>query len=177
MLTLDYVKEHLNEIERDDFLDKRFTNRFLDYVPCEEWKDFGYNLIEGAEAPTPKEWTEEIKNEFLKLVSKPYVTRISILGGCPLAAENREDVLKLVKEIRDLYPEKKIWLFTGYKWENIFDSLDGRKKIVELCDVLVDGPFEEDKKDLTLKFRGSKNQRLIDVQASLKNGEVALLAL
>ena len=59
MLTLDYVKEHLNEIERDDFLDKRFTNRFLDYVPCEEWKDFGYNLIEGAEAPTPKEWTEE----------------------------------------------------------------------------------------------------------------------
>ena len=124
-----------------------------------------------------KEWTEEVKNEFLKLASKPYVTRISILGGCPLAAENREDVLKLIKEIRDLYPDKKIWLFSGYVWENIFSSLDGREKVVELCDVLIDGPFEEDKKDLTLKFRGSKNQRVIDVQASLKNGEVTLWTL
>ena len=124
-----------------------------------------------------KEWTEEVKNEFLKLASKTYVTRISILGGCPLAIENREDVFELVKEIRDLYPDKKIWLYTGYTWEEIFTSFDCRQKIVELCDVLVDGQFEEDKKDLTLKFRGSKNQRLIDVQASLKNGEVTLWTL
>lgn len=59
MLTLDYVKEHINDIERDDFLDRRFTSRLLDFIPCEEWEQFGFSLKEDAEVPTPKEWTLE----------------------------------------------------------------------------------------------------------------------
>lgn len=66
-----------------------------------------------------KEWTSEIKNEFIKLANKPYIKRISILGGEPLAKENVDEVKKLVNEIRILLPEKTIWLYTGFKWEDI----------------------------------------------------------
>ena len=135
-----------------------------------------------------KEWTKEIENDFLDLINKPYVKRISVLGGEPLAYENIDDVLKLLIKIKANYPNKKIWLYTGYKIEEIGfcramhdfvkgnrsfqEALDNEEKnlirqmIISQCDVLVDGQFEEDKKDLALKFRGSSNQRVIDVQLS-----------
>jgi anaerobic ribonucleoside-triphosphate reductase activating protein len=132
-----------------------------------------------------KEWTEEVENKFLELASRPYIKRISILGGEPLAKENVHDVMILIHKIRTLYPEKKIWLYTGYTWENatlefgeIVHSHNGERHsrhcVVEMCDVLVDGQFVESQKDITLKFRGSSNQRLIDVQQTLDKGEVVL---
>lgn len=134
-----------------------------------------------------KEWTPEIEEEFIKLVKRPYIKRISILGGEPLADENVSDVLKLVNKIRILFPTKSIWLYTGYTWESIFspvvtDELNPerdmlilkRQSVVSICDVLVDGRFEEDKKDLSLRFKGSTNQRLINVVDSLKEGEIVL---
>jgi anaerobic ribonucleoside-triphosphate reductase activating protein len=132
-----------------------------------------------------KEWTEDIKNKFLELAEKPYIKRISILGGEPLSKENINDIRKLINDIRTLFPYKKIWLYTGFTYENstlglgeIVHSHNGdrfnRHVVIEMCDVLVDGQFEEDKKDLTLKFRGSSNQRVIDVQESLKQNKVVL---
>ena len=134
-----------------------------------------------------KNWTQEVENKFLELIDRPYVNRISILGGEPLANENVKDVCSLVNKIKFTFPDKTIWLFTGYTWNQIFypittDDLDSdrdtiincRKQIVEACDVLVDGQFEEDKKDLKLKFKGSANQRVISIQESLKQNKVVL---
>ena len=133
-----------------------------------------------------KEWTEEIKKEFLTLINRPYIKRVSILGGEPLANENVHDVLTLVKEIKHQYPDKEIWLYSGFKFETIINLvtddlnterdyiLNCRKEILNYIDILVDGRFEEDKKDLTLKFRGSSNQRVIDVKKSLEQNKVVL---
>ena len=134
-----------------------------------------------------KKWTKEKKDLFLKLIENEYVERVSILGGEPLANENVETILELVKEIRMNFPEKKIWIYTGYKIESILvpivtDNLDFnrdyileiRKNVLDYIDVLVDGQFEEDKKDLMLKWKGSKNQRVIDVRETLKNKKIVL---
>ena len=115
-----------------------------------------------------KEWTEATKERFLELINRPYITRVSILGGEPLADENIKDVYELIKQIPS---GKKIWLFTGYAWENM-DSF--RKSVVNSVDVLVDGEFADELKDMTLPFRGSSNQRLIDVKETIKNGKVKL---
>lgn len=139
-----------------------------------------------------KEWTEEVKNKFLELSNRSYIKRISILGGEPLAEENIDDVLDLVNEIRLSCPQKSIWLYTGYTWEEIWDygiygtDLYGKpwksygilqiqmQEIIKQCNILVDGQYVEVQRDITLQYRGSKNQRLIDVKQSLQKGEVVL---
>lgn len=169
-----------------------------------------------------KEWTEETKNIFMKLIDRPYIRRISILGGEPLAEQNLDGVLSLIKEIREKYPifqnpnsenigksrvledenskeirisypEKTIWLYTGYTWNYImnyqpvetdeFDYIeesynDGvmkkRKEIISQVDVLIDGEYIDEQKDLTLSWRGSKNQHVIDVRQSLAQNKVIL---
>ena len=146
-----------------------------------------------------KEWTQEVKNEFLKLIDKPHITRVSILGGEPLADENYEDVLELIYDIRTHFHDKKIWLYTGFTLESIgwFKAMNHfvkgelnfqtaidneynnvyRRLIIENCDVLVDGQYIDELRDLTLKFRGSSNQRLIDVKKSLEQNEVVLWSI
>lgn len=132
-----------------------------------------------------KEWTEEIEDRFMKLIDRPYIKRVSFLGGECLAEQNIDEVLKLVNEIRNSYPNKTIWLYTGYSYSEIFRrqssclSQEGlnnfkRRKIVKLCDVLVDGRYIDEQKDIALKWRGSKNQNCIDVQQSLKQGRMVL---
>lgn len=161
-----------------------------------------------------KEWTEKTKNKFMELIDRPYIKRISILGGEPLAEQNLDDVLSLIKEIREKYPisqnhnsenigksrvledenskeirisfpEKTIWLYTGYSYSDIFRgqssclSQEGlnnfkRREIIKLCNIVVDGEYIDEQKDLTLKWRGSKNQRVIDVQQTLKQEKVVL---
>lgn len=153
-----------------------------------------------------KEWTEETKNKFITLIDRPYINRISILGGEPLAERNLDEVLSLIKEIRISYPEKSIWLYTGYHVfinypeshiqhkvilstrpnasTNIIydDELFFKKKeedrkrseIISLCDVLVDGRYIDEQRDLTLAYRGSKNQRVIDVQKTLAQNKIIL---
>lgn len=137
-----------------------------------------------------KEWTEEVKEKFLKLVDRPYIKRISILGGEPLAEENLDGVLDLVNRIRLLMSKKSIWLYTGYVFEDVmsrisydengaFFLLENDKKryqIISQCDVVVDGRYVDEQKDLALKWRGSKNQRVIDIQKSLQKGEIILWA-
>lgn len=131
-----------------------------------------------------KEWTEKTKNKFMELIDRPYIKRVSFLGGECLADQNLDEVLKLVKQIRISFPEKTIWLYTGYKIEDIFYpyiinqpmTCEQRKRIgvIRYVDILVDGEYIDEQKDLSLKFRGSKNQRVIDVKQSLKQGKVVL---
>ena len=120
-----------------------------------------------------KEWTKETKETFLSLADKPYIKRITILGGEPLAKQNVYDVIDLMKDIKSRFPDKTIWLYTGYRFQTItspaitdvFDPerdkyLSKRKEVLKYADVIVDGPFIESKKDITLKFRGSSNQNI-----------------
>lgn len=139
-----------------------------------------------------KEWTEETKNKFMELINRPYIKRVSFLGGECLAEQNLDEVLKLVQEIRISFPEKTIWLYTGFEWnqimnikvmqpifscedlENKIQNVLKRQEIIKQCDVLVDGEYIDEQKDLSLKFRGSSNQRVIDVKQSLTQNKVVL---
>ena len=121
-----------------------------------------------------KSWTEDSKKIFLISVLRAYIERVSILGGEPLADENFSDVLDLVQTIHERFSEKKIWIYTGYTWEELLND-EQKKEILPYINVLVDGRFQTDLKDLSLKFKGSSNQRVIDVQESLKSKEVILL--
>nr|DAV95086.1 MAG TPA: 4Fe-4S single cluster domain protein [Caudoviricetes sp.] len=165
-----------------------------------------------------KEWTEKTKNKFMELIDRPYIKRISILGGEPLAEQNLDDVLSLIKEIREKYPisqnhnsenigksrvledenskeirnsfpNKTIWLYTGYKFEQIKDAFIESKKwlqaswkhsaiirweIISNVDVLVDGEYIDEQKDLTLKWCGSRNQHVIDVKQSMAQNKMVL---
>ena len=112
---------------------------------------------------------EAAKEEVFAELEKNYISGITLSGGDPLYPGNRMDIRNLVKEIREKYPKKPIWMYTGYEWE-IVRSFD----ILKYVDVLVDGEYEKDKRDTQLHWRGSSNQRVIDVQESLKTGNVVL---
>lgn len=138
-----------------------------------------------------KEWTEEVKDKFMKLIDRPYIKRVSFLGGECLAEQNLDVVLDLIKEIRNSYPEKTIWLYTGFEWNSLMSKICQptfpdekfehdrnihmkRQKIISNIDVLVDGEYIDEQKDLTLKWRGSKNQRVINVKQSIAQNKIVL---
>ena len=125
-----------------------------------------------------REWTPETEETFFKLIDRPFVTRVSILGGEPLAEQNVETVRELVYKIKMKYTDKQIWVYTGNTYEDIaFEVGDPRRDVLTFIDVLVDGRFVLSKQDITgkyVKWAGSTNQRVIDVQESLKDGEVVL---
>lgn len=172
-----------------------------------------------------KEWTEETKNKFLELIDRPYIKRVSLLGGECLAIQNLGGVLSLIKEIREKYPtskndslenpykigvsdsdiskeirisfhEKSIWLYTGYEvdighlkitssgkttYKPTFIAKDDdsilsvvRSEILNNVDVIVDGRYIDDLRDVTLKWRGSSNQRVVDVRKSLEQNKIVL---
>lgn len=102
--------------------------------------------------------------ELLKLAKPRYIKGLSILGGEPLAPGNTVVVASICEEFKKAYPDKTIWLYTGYRWEDVKDLC-----AMKYVDVLVDGRFMEAEKDLTLRFRGSRNQRIIDVRKSENN--------
>ena len=112
---------------------------------------------------------EEAKKEIFDELEKDYVSGITFSGGDPLHEANIQTVTSLAREIRSRYPDKTIWLYTGYKWADIKD-----KEIVDYLDVLVDGRFEQSLKDNTLHWKGSANQLVIDVKNTRKIGEVVL---
>ena len=119
-----------------------------------------------------REFTNEDLQYILNNIDKFNVKRdLSILGGEPLCPENDEGIIKVCKTFKEKYPNKKIYMWTGYVVED-FD--DNQKQIFNYVDVLVDGKFEEDKKDLSLTMRGSRNQRVIDVKKTLFKQELVL---
>ena len=139
----------------------------------------------GSGIPFDKSAKQEIFTE----LSKDYISGITFSGGDPLHENNLDEVLKFVKEISISFPEKTIWLYTGFTWEDIMyrrmphppkytqtDFLQGnkRKEIISLCNVVVDGEYIDEQRDVTLKWRGSSNQRCIDVEQSLTKNKIVL---
>ena len=102
---------------------------------------------------------EEAEKELLEALEKDYISGITFTGGDPLHENNLEDVLNIVNKIRILLPEKTIWLYTGYELPEILKH-PLRKKVTSQCDIVVDGKYVEEKRDLTLKWAGSSNQRI-----------------
>lgn len=136
-----------------------------------------------------KEWTKDVEDKFIELASRPYIRRVSLLGGEPLAGQNLDGVLNLVNKIRLSLPNKTIWLYTGYDFDSIKHSFEESKKmlqapwkessikrwkIISQCDVLVDGRYIDSQRNPSLKWKGSENQRVIDIPESLKQGKVIL---
>ena len=122
---------------------------------------------------------EAVMDRILDLMAPDYIRGITYLGGEPFEPENQPGLLALSRRIREAYPEKSIWSFSGYLFDR--DILAGRlgpwevtRELLACLDVLVDGPFVASLKNLNLRFRGSSNQRLIDVPASLRTGAVVL---
>lgn len=117
-----------------------------------------------------KAFTEDTLNTILELSNKNHIKGLSILGGEPLDPKNIDDVIKLSKEFKSKYPNKTIWLWTGYTIDKICN-----KDILNYIDVLVDGQFDIKLKNITLKYKGSENQRVIDVKKSIKENKIILL--
>lgn len=123
-----------------------------------------------------KPFTQAVMDHILDLLRPSYVRGLTLLGGEPFEPQNQGPVVELLRQIKAQMPEKSIWAFSGYLFDR--DILSGRlgdtREYLRYLDVLVDGPFVEAKKNLSLRFRGSENQRLIDVPKSLASGQVVL---
>ena len=121
-------------------------------------------------------FTEEVMDSILEMLRPSYIRGLTLLGGEPFEPQNQSAVVQLLRKIKKEMPEKSIWAFSGYLFDK--DILSGRlgdcSEYLSYLDVLVDGPFVEAKKNLSLRFRGSENQRLIDVPASLAAGGIVL---
>lgn len=126
-----------------------------------------------------KPFTEETINYILKLMEPSYIKGITFLGGEPLEPKNQEGLLPLARAIKEKYPEKNIWCFTGFLFDKdvvgkMYDVIPTTKELLSYIDVIVDGKFEETLKDVRLKFKGSSNQRTINVPMSLKENKVVI---
>ncbi len=118
-------------------------------------------------------FTEEQIDQVINYLDHDYISGLSLLGGEPLEKQNQEGLLPLVKKVKEKFPNKNIWCYTGFDFEKdvvekMVPNNETTKELLKYIDVVVDGKFEEDKKDFSLRFRGSSNQRIIDVQESLK---------
>lgn len=118
-------------------------------------------------------FTEETMQELLYDLSKPYIKGCTLSGGHPLDPLNAPEVLKIVKRVKMVFPNKNIWIYSGYEWENIIKD-ETLREIMKYTDILVDGPYIDDLRDISLPFRGSSNQRIIDVQKSLVSNQIVL---
>lgn len=116
-----------------------------------------------------KKFDVAAKEQLFKLINRPQVQRFTILGGEPLIEENRQEVYLLLSEIKKNFPQKKVWLYSGYTFETIRQEFP---QIFEVIDIMVDGLFVDELKDMNLKFKGSSNQRVINVQESLRQNKI-----
>ena len=117
-----------------------------------------------------EEFTEEVIEKILELCKEDHIAGLSILGGEPMHPKNIEATTKLAKAFKEKYPEKTIWAWSGF----LFDEYVKDKEVAKYIDVLVDGQFVDELRNPTLKWKGSANQRVIDVKKSLKTGKVVL---
>ena len=118
-------------------------------------------------------FTDDTMQEILYDLSKPYIKGLTLSGGHPLDLINAPKVLEIVKRVKMVFPNKDIWIYSGYVWEDIIKD-DILKEILKRTNVLVDGAYIDELRDITLPFRGSSNQRIINVQESLNQNKVIL---
>ena len=144
------------------------TNRCRGCFQPQTW-DFSYG----------REFTRETEEEILRLLKPSYIKGLTLLGGEPFEPENQRVLMPFVKRIKELCPEKTVWAFSGFTYEEM--KTDGSHprcevtdELLDLTDVLVDGRFVEELKDISLRFRGSSNQRIIDLNLTRQRGEITL---
>lgn len=122
-----------------------------------------------------KKFTEKTEQKLIEYMNFDYIKGITILGGEPMEPENQKALLPFLKKIKAKFPNKDIWIYSGYTLEEMLkgklSKTETTKEILKLADILVDGEFVETKKNLKLKFRGSSNQRIIDIKKSLKENK------
>ena len=126
-----------------------------------------------------KEYTPETEEEILKALAPDYINGLSLLGGEPFEPQNQEVLVGLLRKVKERYPQKNIWCYSGYLFDReLLQESRARceytDEMLSMLDILVDGRFVESKKDITLLFRGSSNQRIIDMKKSLETGEIVL---
>lgn len=121
-------------------------------------------------------FTEEVMDKIVDMMRPDYIKGLTLLGGEPFEPQNQQGIVQLLRKVKAQLPQKSIWAFSGYLLDKDITSgrLGDTREYLSYLDVLVDGPFVEAKKNLSLRFRGSENQRLIDVPASLESGKVVL---
>ena len=124
-------------------------------------------------------FTPEVEERILSMLSPAYIQGLTVLGGEPMEAENQRDLLPFLRRVRQTYPTKTIWIYSGFTYEELHDSTcrarcEVTDEILSLIDVLVDGRYVEEKRNISLRFRGSENQRLIDVPKTVAAGSVVL---
>jgi anaerobic ribonucleoside-triphosphate reductase activating protein len=129
--------------------------------------DFGYG----------NEFTQDVIDKILKDLDHEYIEGLSLLGGEPLEYRNQKGLLPLVKQVKEKFPNKTIWCYTGFDFEKdvigkMYDNCEETRELMADIDVIVDGKFEIDKKNPSLQFRGSENQRLIDVKQSMAQNKI-----
>lgn len=130
-----------------------------------------------------KEFTEQVCSDIIKLLKPSYITGLTLIGGEPFELCNQRELIKLAREFKRIYPNKNLWCYSGYIFESDIIDKNGKAhcevtdEFISLVDVLVDGKFMIDKRNICLKFRGSENQRIIKVKESLKKGKTVLSSL
>ena len=144
------------------------TNRCEGCFQPETW-DFCYG----------KEYTKETEDQLIQMLTNPNIQGLTLLGGDPFEPSNQRTLITLLRRVKQKLPTKDVWAYTGFVYEQ--DLLEGQRKHTEVTDemlsyidVLVDGPFVIDQKDISLYFRGSTNQRVIDMPKTLKSGNVVI---
>ena len=144
------------------------TNRCKGCFQPETW-DFSYGNT----------YTKETEERLIELLRPSYITGLTLLGGEPFEPSNQRELVKLLRRVKSELPSKNVWAFTGFTLESLLERephprCEVTDEMLSMIDVLVDGKFEEDKKDISLRFRGSSNQRIIDMNATLKSSGIVL---
>lgn len=143
------------------------THHCKDCFNAQAW-DFHYG----------EEFNEDVMNDILQALSLEPISGLSLLGGEPMEPDNQIGLLPLLRKFHDAFPNKDVWCYTGYLFEDLIESgkvhTQVTDELLSYIDILVDGPFVAEKKNIRLQFRGSENQRIIDVQKSLKNKRIIL---
>lgn len=144
------------------------TNHCEDCFQPETW-DFGYG----------KEFTEETEEKIIEMLSPSYICGLTVLGGEPFEPSNQRCLMPFLKKVRETYPDKSIWCFTGFTLEQLEEEgthchCEVTEEMLSLIDVLVDGRFDKNLKNISLRFRGSENQRLIDLKSTRECGTLTL---
>ena len=128
-----------------------------------------------------KTYTKETENDIVSSLAPYYISGLTVLGGEPFEPENQATIVGLLKRVKEEYPDKNIWVYSGYLFEELMGKIPSHARcevtdeMLSYIDILVDGEFVKAKKDISLHFRGSSNQRIIDVKKTLETGEISLI--
>ena len=159
---------HYHNITKDDMLNGDGLRAVLWVAGCGHACSGCHNPVTW-DAKGGLAFDDAAKAELFDELKKDYISGVTLSGGDPLFQGNRDDILSLCQELRQRFPDKTIWLYTGYEWEDVCDL-----PVMRLVDVVVDGPYIEAMRDTKLLWRGSENQRVIDVPGTFALGQIVL---